>query len=463
MNDGPPPGFDDAPPFDPGQSVARSPQSARPPATRQAPQTSATSIPDFYDWLTSREARGELNVVLPDYVDVDQFIATAKDAAINNPKILADNLRPTLMRALFKAAKVGLRPDGREGALIPRYDTIARTYVIVFQPMVQGIIKLGRLTGAIESIRPVIVYRGEHFEIEEGDVQIYRHKVDRQIVSDAYKALYGGMTKDNHPRIITNSNDYFARVDCAYCIIRSKDGTVTKRWMPQTRINLIRVQQGLNTPWYGAWCDEMISKTIILFTTKHVDLDISNPATGRFREAMQHDLDIDFENARDAEQLPAPQAVGMIGQTTKLDQFERQFGKPDNEKVSVQTPLGGREPPHVARQGVASADTQEGGDTPSPPPSDQAGGSPKLPPAAPDDPLGSMRGKTWGSMRVWYASVLLRVAEIGDLETLEAFQVDPEFSDRLDAMRGKAIEISRQIDDAIDARRIFLTPLGDTA
>lgn len=305
---------------------------------RQPPVATPQDSTDFFEWLLSAQTRTELVKSLPDYIGVDQFIATAKDAALANQKLLAPNLRSSLLRAIFKAAKQGLRPDNKEGALVPRYDTETKQYGIVWQPMVWGLVKLGRLTGAIETIRPVIVFKGEHFEIEEGDVQVYRHKVDRQIVDEAYQALYGGVSRGENGRatLKVNPEDFFARVDCVYTIITPRDGAPVKRWMSRSRIALIRNQQGLNTPWFGPFLDEMICKTSILFTAKHIDLDISNPATERFREAMQHDMDIDFDQPT-ARMTAGAGGIGLLGHETKLDAFENLTAPDTREKVEVRT------------------------------------------------------------------------------------------------------------------------------
>ncbi len=326
-----------------GPPTAAAPATGR--QSRKPPVANAIDTTDFFEWLTTATTRRELRAMLPDYVDVDQFLATARDAALTNQKLLTPNLRPSLLRAIFKAAKQGLRPDGKEGALVPRYDTETRQYGIVWQPMVWGIVKLGRLTGSIDSIRPVIVFLGEDFDIEEGDTQIYRHTVDRRIVGEAYQALYGGISRTDTGRatLKVNPEDFFDRVDCVYTIIRSKDGTVTKRWMPRERIALIRNQQGLNTPWYGPFLDEMICKTSILYTAKHIDLDISNPATERFREAMQHDMDIDFDRH---EPVTGPGGIGLLGHETKLDMFENLTAGP---KQTADLTEKVQEPPSNAR------------------------------------------------------------------------------------------------------------------
>lgn len=327
VDDGVPAWMDDVPPPSgaSGNAPAKSgqQQQRRAPDGRQgAPVATAQEGADFFEWLNSPQTRIELEEMLPSYLPATQFIQFAKEAALSNPRLLAPNLRPSLLRAIGKLAKMGLRCDGKEAALVPRYDAGTRQYGIVAQSMVWGIIKLGRLTGAIKTIRPIIVFNGETFEMEEGDEPRWVHKVDRGLTDQAYQALYGGMTGGDHPDLVVKAEDFFQRVSCAYCIITGTDGTVTKRWMSAKRIDLIRKQQGKKTPWYGPYLDEMIIKTIILYTAKHVDLDIGNRATSAFRQALLDEVGVeDFESIA----VPEPSQQRAIGHETKLHAFETQF------------------------------------------------------------------------------------------------------------------------------------------
>lgn len=326
VDDGVPAWMDDVPPLSAsGSAPAKNGQQQRRPAPNgrpDAPSATAEDVGDFYAWLAKPQTAVDLKKILPSYLEVDLFLATCKEAALGNARLLAPALRPSLLRAVVRAARQGLRPDGREGALIPRYSVEDRAYTVSFQAMVWGLTKLGRLTGAIKTIRPIIVFQGETFEMEEGDEPKWVHKISREIVDDAYQALYGGMTAGDHPRLVVNAEDFFQRVSCAYCIITANDGTVTKRWMSARRIDLIRKQQGKNTPWYGPFVDEMIIKTVILYTAKHLDLDVSNPATRAFREALLDDVGTeDFE----AIAAPEPSQQRAIGHETKLHAFETQF------------------------------------------------------------------------------------------------------------------------------------------
>jgi len=327
LDDGPPPDMHNGPP-------ARRDGSRSGYQRRQEPEFDVgVAAQDFYAWLDDRATRAAFKTMLPDTIDLDVFIATAKTAVLNNSKLLAPNLRESLLIAVQRAAAQGLPPDGKHGALVPRYDTEARQYRVAWQPMVWGIVKLGRQTGAIKSIRAVIVFAGERFEIEAGDEDRYSHRVDRAIVEEAYAALNGG--RDQHGNVIVRPDEFMRRIDCAYCIITGTDGTVTKRWMTRSRIMMVRnSSKAAKGPWASAFIDEMVAKTVILFTTKHVDLDVNNPATQRFRLALETDMAADFDAITAAPDVPSLPAPG-----TRLDMFEEMLGR-----------AAQREPVHTARQ-----------------------------------------------------------------------------------------------------------------
>lgn len=414
----------------------------------------------FHQWLEHRDTRGELAKVLPDYVDIETFIANAKAAVLNNPELLKPELRSSLLLAVSKAAVMGLRPDGKEGALVPRWDR-QRGYQVVWQPMVWGIVALGRRTGAIKSIRAVIVFKGENFEVDEveGTLAHRRDSYSRQLVDEAYAALRGA---DGGAQ----PNKFLERIDSAYCVIDAPDGTRTMRWMPGARILLVRASSKAQYgPWSGPFVDEMVLKTIILWTSKWLDLDVSNPATQRFRSALETDMDADFDAIEAPVHASAPPALAAPG--TKLDGFESLF-RPAPEKETVEvagnashgaaaqgsTPRSGeqtrREPVEASQVPPADAAGDKGGGD---------GGSP------PPDVLGELRGKRWPDVRAWALNVRLRIEQLSTEAEVEAFRADPEF----DALyqkavtNPKAVRIAEEIGDALDDRITYLRQMPPRA
>jgi recombination protein RecT len=286
----------------------------------------------FYAWLAEPSTRTDLKLVLPDTIDLDVFIATAKSAVFNDPKLLQPALRPSLLAAVSKAAAQGLKPDGREGALVPRWDEKAREIRVAWQPMVWGLLKLGRQTGAIQNIRAHLVFEGEDFEILAGEDDKIIHKVDLAIREIAYRA--------------PDTASFLAHIKAAYCIITPTVGEPTKRFMPRGRLaQLYAATKASRGPWNGPFRDEMFIKAMILFTLKWVDLSGDAAAIGRFRAALETDLTLDFgEDAaprgrgRAQAALPAPD-VNLHNMEVKLGLHPERETVLAGEGATSQTPV----------------------------------------------------------------------------------------------------------------------------
>jgi recombinational DNA repair protein RecT len=370
---GPPDWFDNAPPADSAdygsqpargngdtamQPYAGGGRARRGAPPEMTPEQAAAAAADFMVWLTSRETRAELELVLPDHVDVDVFIATAKTAVLNKPSLLREDLRQSLLLAVQKAASQGLMPDGKQGALVPRYDTEARKYAVAWQPMVWGITKLGRETGAIRTIRAVIVFHGEPFRIVQGDEDRIEHEVCIDIVEEAHRSMNGGL--DAHKNPLAKPDEFFARVRAAYCVITGVDGAVTKRWMTKEQLVSLRdASRAANGPWGGRWMSEMIIKGVILFTSKWINLDASSAPAKRFQAALMTDMEIDFDRERETAALPAPAPLAALpAPEQKLCTLEEMLGR-EQEKVLVGDGAGA-----TTREPGATSISGAGGDGP---------------------------------------------------------------------------------------------------
>lgn len=334
-----PPDWGDVPPGEyGGQGGGGGKGGKRPAAPLLTPEQIAIASEDFFGWLANKETAEQLRMLLPDHVDPDVFIATCKTAVIVKPQLLRESLRQSLLVSVMKAAAQGLKPDGKEGALVPRYDSEAKTQLVAWQPMVWGIAKLGRETGAIKSIRAVIVFHGEPFKIVQGEEDRIEHEVDPDIVEEAYTALNGG--KDTHGNPVAKPAEFFMRVRAAYCFITGSDGTVTKRWMTRQRlISLWEASKAAYGPWNSRWIDEMILKGVILFTAKWINLDTGTVTAKRFQAALMTDLEVDFDRhgALNAPPERAPQAA-LAAPADKLSTMEAAIlATKEREKVAVET------------------------------------------------------------------------------------------------------------------------------
>lgn len=354
VNDGPPAGmWDEAPPSDnAGGGNARGRNGGRSEYQRKEPSfDQMAELRDFYGMLDDTKFQKELHAMLPDTITVQSFIRTAKTAVQNNPNLLNPEWRPSLLRCITKAASQGLLPDGKHGALIPRKDNQAGgKYQVCWQPMIWGITQLGRRAGALKKISAHIVFEGEEYELLGGEDDVIRHKIDPKIVDEVYRP---GVTPQQ----------FFDKVVLAYCIITAPDGTVTWRWMPKSRIMAVRDTSKAGTgPWTGVFRDEMVIKTVMLFTSKWIDLDGDTPEMRRFKEALETDMEADFDLVDGRTSTPSIQdqtSRPALTHSPKLDNLAEKLAGKDKVEVKNAQPMEQQTPPDEAKKEQQRQQTSE--------------------------------------------------------------------------------------------------------
>jgi recombination protein RecT len=318
--------------------------------SRQRAFDAAVEAKAFYAMLEDPKLVSELGSMLPDTIDVKTFVRTAKTAVATNVDLLNPMYRPSLMQSIVKAASQGLLPDGKHGALVPRWDDRASRTQVCWQPMVWGITQLGRRAGALKKLTAHIVFEGEDYDLLGGEDDKITHRINPKIVDEVY-------AKCRTPEA------FFDRVELAYCIITAPDGTQTWRYMTKSRIARVKASSKAGKgPWSGAFMDEMILKTVILFTAKHIDLDGDTPEMRRFREAMETDLEADFDS--DGAQMisaPATRAALPAPGVSAMDRLEAQIlgGVKQRETVSA----GGGSDEQRVQQRPGAAGTSAAGES----------------------------------------------------------------------------------------------------
>jgi recombination protein RecT len=176
--------------------------------------------------------------MLPPDVDPERFKAVVITAIQTNPD-LSDCDRDSLWVACRKAAQDGLLPDGREGAIIARWNNKAGCQLATWQPMTFGILKKAKQKGAVSAIRAVVVYEGEKFEVYEGDEDRIVHVRDVDAPGNA------------KPRAV-------------YAIATLKDGNREREVMSWAQIEQVRASSTSpkKGPWV-TWTEEMARKTVL--------------------------------------------------------------------------------------------------------------------------------------------------------------------------------------------------------
>lgn len=217
--------------------------------------------------------------VLPSNIGVDEFKNTFLIAVQKNPRLLEAD-RTSLWLGLQHAADIGLKPDGREGALVIFGDddedgTPSRANQkkkVVFMPMVWGMVKLARNTGNIKSIRANVVYRGEHvvYREEDGELHFLHERNFHDGEQDRSDAAIMG----------------------AYAVVQYLDGGWDIEFMFKSEIDRVRsVSKARKGPWF-TWYPEMSKKCPMRRLWKRLATD---RMPKRLQLAIEHDNIIDGE------------------------------------------------------------------------------------------------------------------------------------------------------------------------
>lgn len=186
---------------------------------------------------TIGKMEAQIKMALPAHIPVEKFHRVAVTAVSSNPDLLNVD-RTSLFGALMKAAQDGLLPDGREGAIVP-FKGKAQ-----WMPMVAGIMKKVRNSGEVADWNAHAVYENDEFDYLLGDDQRIYHKP----------------TMGDPGQVIG-----------AYSIVKLKDGTISRDFMPRWRIEKAR-EQGMakNSLQWTAFYDEGAIKTVIKHHAKRL-------------------------------------------------------------------------------------------------------------------------------------------------------------------------------------------------
>jgi phage RecT family recombinase len=196
--------------------------------------------------------RERLVSALPAHIPVQSFIATVLTACTVEPKLLTCD-RHSLFLSCMKAARDGILPDGREGALAPFWDSDKRCELATYMPMYPGLLKKIRNSGELESFSANAVYEKDLFEYELGDNERIVHK---PLFRGARGPIIG-----------------------SYAIAKVKSGGIYRRVLGEEDIKLIKdFSKAKKGPWHGAFESEMWIKSAIRRLSKILpqSTDINN-------------------------------------------------------------------------------------------------------------------------------------------------------------------------------------------
>lgn len=208
-------------------------------------------------------------------ISVSRYLATAKTAIQTHPQKdkLENADRNSLYLAIKRSAGDGLMPDGREAALVVYGNTVQ------YQPMVQGLVKLARNSGEIESINSEVVFENDEFEL--------------------YYDFDG--TKFKHAP--NWSGDRGAPI-LVWASVKLKSGEVIARAYPKDRIMQIASRSKMSKnyqPGQGLDWEEFWRKAAIRNILKYA------PKTTAIEKALEaNDSEFSFEEEQAKETKPKP-------------------------------------------------------------------------------------------------------------------------------------------------------------
>lgn len=237
--------------------------------------------------IQSEKIQEQLIAALPRHYTPDQFTTIVRTQINRNPK-LAECDQGSFLTSMITAAQMGIAPDGRNGHLIPRFNSRAQRMECTFQPDYKGLVGLVRKNENVADIYAEVVYENDNFKVTKG---LHRDLIHEQDPKAARGEAIG-----------------------AYAVIAYKDGTHSWEWMPRQDIENVRnrsdswkahLSKGYDTPWKTDE-GEMFKKTVLKRLIKLAD--ISQETSDRlavdpeFQPAAPQPVQVEIKQAA----LPAP-------------------------------------------------------------------------------------------------------------------------------------------------------------
>ena len=233
--------------------------------------------------------RDEMLGFLPSDLDIDSYMKSVSTALVMNIEIFLECTPESIKRACIKAAQDGLRPDGKESALVKYWnkealkpDGTKGANEAQYMPMVFGLRKKAREKDHI-IIKAMVVHKADQFMQYEGDDGRIEH-------------MPAPLDVDAGPVI------------GSYAIFMKEDLTILHREvMRLTDINSVRAaSKSPNSPAWSKWFGEMAKKAAVNRGAKSV------PMSDSTRQVIDRDNDLyDFSNMQDV--TPKTAGVSLEG------------------------------------------------------------------------------------------------------------------------------------------------------
>jgi len=297
------------------ETAARKPTQPAP-APGKAIVTFKDAVNEFDNQLQA--VKSQWAMALPPQIPSDKFRGVVITAVNLEPDLLKADRR-SLLNACCQAAKDGLQPDKREGALVifntkeKRDGQDVWIKKVQWMPMVYGIIKKIRQSGEIAAVNAKIVYEAEtRPPVGPKGLTLTDDRGRPLPPAFQYVIADGEERIEHHPMLWGDRGDMVL----AYAYAKFKDGHT--EYEPLTKADIDKIRSVSKSKDRGPWVDwyeEMAKKSAIRRLSKRL------PLSAELHDQIQReDGPTEFDQLRDqarktligkaAEQLGAPAKNG---------------------------------------------------------------------------------------------------------------------------------------------------------
>lgn len=368
------------------------------------------SVPGLQAFRSDLDAMApQLASMLAGRMDPEHFLEVATTAYLDTPELARCDV-VSLVRAVRRAAQLKLRPDGVEGALIPRGGKAS------FEPMFQGLVRTMLRARTVRKVEARVVKAGDDFDYQYGIDPILVHK-----------------PTPSHNR---GGTTY------AYAIVWLTSGDTQFEVMDREELDKVKRltkenNRGKLGPSWTHYEDEMFRKTVVKRLAKYIEQDPELAAVIEYDNAIEAGSDRD----------PADMLPGAEWRTLDQRMEERAAAQVDDIRSRIH---------RASAEAAEAAPDDEGGER-----------DPKLAFLASTPSSGKYKHLTWREIMNEHRGYITHwvIPQGGDFVTddqrawltelaeLTKEEAEPEAEgqaaegtpSRLEALRAEALEIAKEL------------------
>lgn len=256
--------------------------------------------------------------LLPEHVPVEKFKAMVIAAVGGNPKLL-ECTRASLWKACVQGAELGLslNPTMGEADILPVWSKTNGNEA-QFRPRYKGLMNLARRSGEVTSIRAVIAYENDEFEVIEGLRPDIIHKPAKgERGKPAYVYCVWTLRGVAEPQFEVMDRAQVMRIK-ARSSSKNRQGEIVGPWVSDE--------------------EEMWRKTVVKRATKYMPISLE-----AFTRAVAvdnlHEGGVDFDITADGEVVAESPVVDMTDDdwddTTQVEELAEEIAADDADDIPL--------------------------------------------------------------------------------------------------------------------------------